>query len=593
MKTGFLITARLKSTRLPKKLLREVEGRPIFSHMIERLKLAKRVDEIIICTSTNPQDDPLEALAKTEDISCFRGDEDDVIKRLSDAAEAFNLDYLLSITADCPFSDPDYADRIVKLYEESDADLICALDLPHGAFSYGVKPSAFRKVIEIKDDTNTEVWTRYFSDTALFKVLDLSIDDPRHRQPGLRMTLDYPEDLEFFKAVFSHLYRPGEVFSLDSIVDLLASHPEIVAINSHCTTAFKKRWIRQSSIKLKQRFEVKSAAVIGSGSMGKRHLKNLRSLGIENLYALRSGLRNDVELDTSLGVVELSDFDALFENKPDVAIISNPTSSHLETINRCLPHVCGIFIEKPLSHSLDNIEKLLGEFKNRLVTSFVGYNLQFHPVLKRIQDFLDSQNPGKPLLFQGQVGQWIEDWHPGRNYREAYYARNDLGGGALLSLIHEIHMATELLGPALCVSCVLPKSDLLSIDVDVIADLMIEHASGSISQIHIDLIQRPAHRQGVVTCERGWINYDLIKRTVVSVGDDAKDESASPIANDSAEQTYLDEMATFLDFVRQGKIRHEHDAWKATQSLAVVESARVAAQTQTVVRLPEWVINLK
>src|SRR5258705_2324279 len=270
------------------KLLREVEGRPIFSHMIDRLKLAERVDQIIVCTSTNPQDDPLTDIAADTGVSLFRGDEDDVVKRLSEAATAFDLDYILSITADCPFSDPIYADKIVESYERTDADLIRALDLPHGAYSYGVKPSAFSKVMEIKDEVNTEVWGRYFTDTDLFHVYDLPIGE-EHRLPELRMTLDYLEDLEFFKAVFSHLYVPGKVFSLDEILDFLREHPEVIDINLHCEAAYKKRWTAQSAIKLKSRYEVNCAAVIGAGSIGSRHIRNLRSLGITNVIALRSG----------------------------------------------------------------------------------------------------------------------------------------------------------------------------------------------------------------------------------------------------------------------------------------------------------------
>lgn len=586
MKTGLLITARLKSTRLPEKLLREVEGRPIFAHMIERLKLAKRVDEIIVCTSTNPQDDRLEKLAESEAISCFRGDEDDVVKRLSDAATQFGLDYILSITADCPFSDPDYADKIVEAYERTEADLIRALDLPHGAYCYGVKPAAFRRVIEIKDGTNTEVWTRYFTDTDLFTVLDLSIE-PRHAKPTLRMTLDYADDLEFFKAVFAHLYQPGRVFTLDEIVDLLESHPEIVGINSHCATAYKKRWTRQSSIQLKQRYEIKSAAILGLGSVGKRHARNLRSLNIEKLYALRSGFGLSSEAG-GIDVEEVPDWQTLINHKPEIVIVSNPTSLHLETIQRCLPFVRGVFIEKPLTTSLEGINKLLSEIRAHRVTSFVGHNLQFHPVVKRIQSYVDNDDAGTPLLFQCQVGQFIEDWHPGRDYREAYYARQDLGGGVMLSLIHEIHLATELLGPALKVHCVLPKSDLVSLEVDVIADLMIEHINGAVSQIHLDMIQRPAHRQGIVSCQRGWISYDLIKRVVSTSGGDTQ-----VFAEDSMDQSYADEMKTFIDFVRQGKVRHEHDAWKATQSLAIVDAAFEAAKTGGVANIPDWVVNLK
>jgi spore coat polysaccharide biosynthesis protein SpsF len=590
LKTGFLITARLKSTRLPLKLLQPVENRPIFSHMLDRLKLANRVDQIIVCTSTNPQDDPLIELAEAEGVAWFRGDEDDVVKRLSDAATAFNLDYILSITADCPFSDPGYADRIVEAYLETNADLIRALTLPHGAFSYGVKPEAFRKIVEIKDQTNTEVWGRYFTDTDLFQVYDLAIENGLHRQPGLRMTLDYPADLEFFKAVFAHLYRPGKVFTLDEILNFLRDHPEVVAINKDCAAPFQKRWLSQSSIKLKARYEVKRAVVIGCGSIGQRHIRNLRSLGITDLFALRTREGASQDLDPALEVKELRDWSDLAELKADVALVCNPTSLHLETILRCLPHVRGIFIEKPLAASLEGVAKLLEQIKQRRVVSFVGYNLQFHPTVRVLQEFLADDAVGKPLLFQCQVGQWIEDWHPNEDFRRAYFARKDLGGGVLLTLIHEIHLAMELLGAADKVACLLPSSERLAVDVDVIADMMISHSSNAVSHIHLDMIQRPAHRRGMISCERGWISYNLLTNTVV--GQTAGQTGVKVIADDAlydVNESYREEMETFLNCVREGKVRHEYDAVRATQSLAIATSALEAAQTNTFVEIPAWV----
>ena len=593
MKTGFLITARLKSTRLPLKLLQPVEDRPIFSHMLDRLKLAKRVDQIIVCTSTNPQDDPLIDLAEAEGVSWFRGDEDDVVKRLSDAATEFNLDYILSITADCPFSDPGYADRIVEAYLESNADLIRALKLPHGAFSYGVKPEAFRKIVEIKDQTNTEVWGRYFTDTDLFEVYDLPIENELHRQPTLRMTLDYPADLEFFRAVFAHLYKRGEVFTLDEILRFLRDHPEVVAINKDCAAAFQKRWLSQSSIKLKPRYEVKRAVVIGSGSIGQRHIRNLRRLGLTDIFALRTRKGASQDLDPALEVKELSDWSELLELRADVAIVSNPTSLHLETIERCLPHARGIFIEKPLATSLEGVAELLQQIKQRRVVSFVGYNLQFHPVVKELQKFLADDAAGKPLLFQCQVGQWIADWHPQEDYRDAYFARKDLGGGVLLTLIHEIHLAMALLGVAERVGCLTPAYEPLALDVEVVADLMIHHSSNAVSQIHLDMIQRPAHRGGVISCEHGWISYNLLTNTVI--GQTAGQSGVQVVADDAlydVNESYLEEMQTFLDCVREGKVRHEHDAVRATQSLAIATSALEAARKQAFVEIPAWVRGL-
>ena len=549
--------------------------------MIDRLKLAKSVDQIIVCTSTNPQDGPLEEIAAAEGVACFRGDEDDVVKRLSEAATHYDLDYILSITADCPFCDPEYADAIVDAYRETRADFIRALDLPHGAFSYGINPEAFRKVMEIKVGTDTEVWGRYFTDTDLFKVYDLPITNPLHHQPELRMTLDYPEDLEFFKAVFAAMYVPGQVFSLDEILTFLQEHPEVVAINSFREADYLKRWTRQSSIQLKPRYAVNRAVVIGAGSIGQRHIRNLHQLGIKEIAALRSGQGPGKALPGEFAVKEITGLDQLEEFQPDVAIVSNPTSKHLESISECLPFVRGVFVEKPLAATLAGVSDLLEQISKRRVVSFVGYNLQFHAAVKCILKVLGGSELGSPLVLQAQVGQWVGDWHPDEDYRSSYVSRKDLGGGVSLTLSHELHLAAELLGPVTGVFAMLSSSSLLDLDVDVISDFLMQHSSGAISQIHLDMIQRPAHRTGTISCERGWISYDLIKGNVVMQS--AEQESPVTVwdkAQYDVNDAYVEEMATFLSYVREGRVRHEHDAWKGARTLAIVEAAFESAKSK-------------
>ena len=593
MKIGYLITARLKSTRLPEKLLRDVCGRPILAHMLDRLKLAKRVDQLIICMSINPDDDRLVDLAKSEGVAYFRGDEDDVLKRLYDAAVAYELDYILNITADCPFVDPMYADRIVAAFEKTNADLIRALDLPHGAYSYGIKPAGLKTVLDIKDDRNTEVWGRYFTDTDLFEVYDLPIGKSLHRQPDLRMTLDYPEDLEFCRAVFTELYRPGEVFGLDEILHLLREHPEIVDINRHCEKAYKRRWTRQSEIKLKPRYEVSCAAILGCGSIGQRHIRNLRELGIRDIVALRSRKGHFKEINPELGVREVEDWQDLLEFKPDVAIVSNPTSYHLDMSLRLVPHVRGLFIEKPLASSLEGIRSFLQEVKSHHIVSFVGYNLHFHPAVKQIQEILGTGKLGPPLLFQCRVGQWLPDWHPYEDYRKVYYACKDLGGGAALTLSHEIHLAVELLGLPYAVSCLLSDSELLKLDIDVITDMMIQHRTGTVSQIHLDLIQRPIHRSGHIACERGWIGYDLVSPEVIAQSEEAlRPQVMWKDAGYDANQPYLEEMRTFLRYVKEGRVKHALDVWHAVQSLAIVDAAFASVDKKCLSEIPQWVIEL-
>lgn len=250
MKVGFLITARMKSTRLPKKLTLKIDNREIIALMIDRLKLAKTLDEIIIATSTNPQDDILCEIAERENIKYFRGSEEDVLERLYYAAKKYNLDYLINLTADCPLVAYDFIEKAVKKYKKTSADLITCYGLPHGFYFWGIKISALKKILEIKDDIHTEVWSKYFNDTGLFNVLDMKIPSKFYRK-NFRLTLDYPEDYKFFKELFNKMGKNTHKKPTQEIINFLDKHPEIVKINEQCEKEYKKRWDSQNKLILK------------------------------------------------------------------------------------------------------------------------------------------------------------------------------------------------------------------------------------------------------------------------------------------------------------------------------------------------------
>ena len=249
MKIGFLITARLKSTRLPKKLILKINGREIIRYMIDRLKISKSLNNIIICTSDNPQDKSLVKIAEEEGIDYFLGDEEDVILRLYNAAKEFKLDYALNITADCPLVAIEFIDKIVNKYKESNADLIRCLDLPHGFFLYGLKIDSMRKVCEIKKTNETEVWGRYFTDTGLFNVVDLDIPK-KYIRKDYRLTLDYPDDFEFFKKIFEYFGKNTYRTPISEIIKYLDKNPQIVEINKYCEEMYKKRIKEQEKIEV-------------------------------------------------------------------------------------------------------------------------------------------------------------------------------------------------------------------------------------------------------------------------------------------------------------------------------------------------------
>jgi len=250
VKVGFSITARMKSTRLPKKLTLKIHDREVIALMIDRLKQSDVLDEIIIATSNNPQDNILCEIASRENIKCFRGSEDDVLERLYYAAKEFDVDFLLNITGDCPLVSFDFIKDIVQLFKDTNADLITSFDLPHGFFIYGMKIDAIKKVLEIKKGTDTEVWGTYFIDSGLFKVKTLDVPKSFIRK-HYRLTLDYPEDFEFFQAVYNGLGKEAYKKSTEEIISFLDNHPEIVKINEHCEEKYKKRWEEQRKLDLK------------------------------------------------------------------------------------------------------------------------------------------------------------------------------------------------------------------------------------------------------------------------------------------------------------------------------------------------------
>jgi len=245
MKIGYLITARLKSTRLKKKILLKLFDKEIIRYQIKRLKLVKDLDLIILCTSTNIEDDELENIAIEEGIKCYRGDEDDVIKRLYDASQYFNLDYILNITADCPLISFECISNIIKYYKKEKYDFIQASKMVHGLFSWGIKINALKNIIDNKKSDNTEVWLKYFTENKDFNIKDIAVSNKLIR-PNYRLTIDYIEDYNFFKKLF--LKMGTEIYSLSEydIIDFLDKNQDLVKINSFRSYDYKKRWLSQS-----------------------------------------------------------------------------------------------------------------------------------------------------------------------------------------------------------------------------------------------------------------------------------------------------------------------------------------------------------
>jgi spore coat polysaccharide biosynthesis protein SpsF len=231
MKIGFLITARLKSSRLPQKLLLDLNGKTIIERVIDRCKKVADISEIILCTSTNAQDKPLVDIALRNKIYYYLGSESDVLERLSHAATFFNLDYIINITGENPLFSTYHANLVVNEAKQSSHDFIFVDGLPIGCAVYGIRPEALKTVCEIKEEIDTEIWGPLINRPDIFNVKKIDASSNLNNS-NLRITTDYLEDYFFIQRIFSHYpsdYTPDYI----EVAQLLIDKPELTEINKN------------------------------------------------------------------------------------------------------------------------------------------------------------------------------------------------------------------------------------------------------------------------------------------------------------------------------------------------------------------------
>jgi spore coat polysaccharide biosynthesis protein SpsF len=232
MKIGFLITARLKSSRLPFKVLMDLNGKTVIERIIDRAKMIQEISEIVVCTSTNPQDKPLVDLAKKNNVFYFNGSEEDVLQRLLDAAHFFDLDYFIGITADNPLFSIHYSNRIVDVLKQKNPDYVKVSGLPFGTATYGLKVKVLEVICKIKTIVDTEIWGSLVDRPDVFDIETIKVDDMLNH-PKYRFTLDYLEDYQLINHIYSNL-NFDKVVNLYDLMDYLENHPDISKINVDC-----------------------------------------------------------------------------------------------------------------------------------------------------------------------------------------------------------------------------------------------------------------------------------------------------------------------------------------------------------------------
>lgn len=235
MKTSAIIQARMGSTRLPGKVLADIEGRPLIDHVINRTRAAPNLHAVIVATTTNAEDDVLADYLRGRSVEVFRGSEQDVLSRYFECAKTSNSDVIVRVTADDPLKDPAVIARALTLLLGDPTLDYCSntltLTYPEGLDIEVVTMKALARAhAEAKLPSEREHVTPYiWKNPDLFKLHNFTHTEDLS---AWRLTVDRPQDLELMRKIFAHFSSLGDDFDLDSLIQLLKNQPELRSINS-------------------------------------------------------------------------------------------------------------------------------------------------------------------------------------------------------------------------------------------------------------------------------------------------------------------------------------------------------------------------
>lgn len=292
---------------------------------------------------------------------------------------------------------------------------------------------------------------------------------------------------------------------------------------------------------------MKNIAVIGLGNIATRHRRNLKMLFPEaKLIVMSASGRIPKEPVTDSDHIAES-IDEIIQLQVQFAIIASPAPFHAQHAIPLIKAGIPVLIEKPVSATQTDAQALIdaeGQYKTPVA---VGYCLRYLPSAQQVRQMIQEGVIGNLYNAFIEIGQYLPDWRPTKDYRETVSAKTELGGGVLLELSHELDYAQWILGSLTPKHVILRASEELGLEVEDNADLLMTTAKGAVVNIHLDFLQRKAHRKCRFIGSDGCIEWDLIRNEVVLIKAKEQQEIYSAPEWDK-NQMYL-EMVT--DFIRK------------------------------------------
>lgn len=316
--------------------------------------------------------------------------------------------------------------------------------------------------------------------------------------------------------------------------------------------------------------------VVGVGSIGQRHLRNLRALG-HDVLAFDEDPRRAEAIAAATGAGILASLSAGADAKLDGVLICTPPASHVPLARLVVPWGSHLFVEKPVAPSSCGVGELLADAAARGALVLVGANLRFFRPLQRVKTMVAEGRIGRPLSVRAQCGFYLPWWKPATDYRATYRAHAAEGGGILLDAIHEFDYLRWIFGDVHEVFCTASRLSTLALDVEDFAEVTLRFGSGVLAQLHLDYLQSSYRRDCEIIGERGVIVWDYITGhvTLFTEEHDRWIGFREPIDLDHNEM-FVEEMRHFTRCIA-GEEAPTIDGGEALAALRLVEAAKTSS----------------
>jgi predicted dehydrogenase len=326
----------------------------------------------------------------------------------------------------------------------------------------------------------------------------------------------------------------------------------------------------------------KKILIIGFGSIGKRHLRNILSLGYRDVSIISRLKKTDDEFPSVKFYQSIETaFQTIFFN---TVFICTPTSLHISNLLELLKYkVKNIYIEKPISHSYEKIDEVLqlaSSYKNNIV---VGYDLHFDSGLQKVKELFSQNIIGKIVSANAFVGQHLSQWRPHEDHRKGMSAKHETGGGVLLDLIHEFNYLHWLAGDIDYVMCDHINTNELQIETEESANILLKFVNGTSATIHLDYLQKKIIRNCIFTGTKGTIILDLAKRKVNWI-DENETENEFDYSRTERNDRFISIARSFLENEKDEKLTSIDNGLK---SLQIVLAAKRSFEEKRLVKISE------